>query len=425
MNILVVTFDHLRYDALGCHGNTVVPTPNLDRLAAKSLQFSRCFTQAPVCAPDRYSMATGQYVHTHGVRFNEQLPSAPLHTVAHALQPAGYRRYSLGHMHWTDTAGTPPEFDTGYEEWISMRHWRATMPPDVLARFDWEHGDIPRRTMGGPSTRTREQYWGYHVAQETIRRMEQSAARQEPFFCWTSFWEPHPPFFPPADVYAGIAQKDLKLPATDAFDESAAVVRRQQNWAHLTQVEVCQMIAGYYGLVFLADQYLGMVLDALERLSIAGDTVIIWTADHGEQLWEHKLFTKFVFYEASVHMPLGICAPGLVPGERDELVEHVDLHPTICDLAGVPVPASVEGRSLKPLLSGEAAPPDWRTAVFSEFQNHAMIRTADRKLTVFDDQPEELFDLNADSQELRNLINQPEQQADRQELYERLEEWRR
>ena len=106
------------------------------------------------------------------------------------------------------------------------------------------------------------------------------------------------------------------------------------------------MIAGYYGMIELVYGYCGMVLDALDRLGIREETIVIWTADHGDQMWEHELFLKFNMREASVHVPLLIADPRVGPGVRGELVEHIDLFSTICELIGAECPDSVQGRSL-------------------------------------------------------------------------------
>jgi choline-sulfatase len=163
----------------------------------------------------------------------------------------------------------------------------------------------------------------------------------------------------------------------------------------------------------------------LERLGVAKDTTIIWTSDHGEQLWEHRLFTKFVFYESSVHVPFGICGTQISPGERDEFVEHVDLFPTICDLVGVETPGSVRGRSLVSLPDSTAGAAPWRTEVFSELEEHAMIRTADWKLNIYDGRPAELFDMRADPGELTNRIERTSDRPQLTRLLARLDDWRK
>ena len=142
----------------------------------------------------------------------------------------------------------------------------------------------------------------------------------------------------------------------------------------------------------LMDDFAGEVLDALDRPGLRENTIVIWTSDHGEQIGEHGLLTKFVTREASVRVPLMISVPGKAAADVHALVEHVDLFPTVCELVGVDVPDSVQGRSLTPLLDGRV-PPDWRTAVFSEIHQFGdsphirMIRTADWKLNTYDGEP--------------------------------------
>lgn len=422
-NILVLMCDHHRYDALGCLGNPLAHTPNLDRLAAQSVRFESCYNQAPVCAPTRHSLATGRYCHAHGVVTNGHKPYPGMRTIGHALQPLGYRRFNQGHMHWTDRA-----MDNGFEPWVDQEMWRATMPAEVLARYDWEHQAVTRRTTGGPSTRSREQYWGYHVATNAIRQIEEAVARGEPFLCWTAFTEPHPPFYPPKELYARIDQASIQLPEQappGAPPPHPEIQRKRREWAHLTEVELRQVIAGYYGMIALVDGYCGMVLDALDRLGIREETIVVWTVDHGDQMWEHELFLKFVMREASVHVPLLIDAPGVEPGVRSELVEHVDLFPTLCEWAGAPVPETVQGRSLVPLLGTAPAPADWRDAVYSQIGDVFMIRTADAMLNVYGGEPGEYFDLATDPHEFYNRIADPAYAGQIADLRARLRAWER
>jgi choline-sulfatase len=421
-NILVLMCDHHRFDALSCLGNPLADTHNLDALAARSVRFGHCFNQAPVCAPTRHSLATGRYCHAHGVITNQHKPFPGMRTIAHALQPLGYRRFNQGHMHWTDRT-----MDNGYEPWIDQEMWRATMPADALERYEWEHQNVTRRTTGGPSPRTSEQYWGYHVATNAIRQIESAVERDEPFLSWTAFTEPHPPFYPPGELYARIDQAAINLPEQAPPGAPAPhpdILRKRREWEHLTEVEIRQIIAGYYGMVHLVDGYCGMVLDALDRLGIRDETIVVWTVDHGDQMWEHELFLKFVMREASVHVPLLIDVPGVGPGVRDEFAEHVDLFPTLCELAGAPVPGSVQGRSLVPLLGKGTAPDDWRDAVFGQIGDVFMVRTAEWKLNVYGGEPGELYNLREDPQEFYNRIAEPGCAGAVASLLERLEAWK-
>ncbi len=204
--------------------------------------------------------------------------------------------------------------------------------------------------------------------------------------------------------------------------------QRQREWEHLTDVEIRQMIAGYHGLVSLMDDYVGRLLAALEELGVAEDTVIVFTADHGDQLYEHEVFLKYITRESSIHVPLMIHVPGAPPGRREELIEHVDLFPTVCDLAGLETPEPVQGRSLRPLLEGRPAD-TWRDAVFSEIDDEAghitMVRTDRWKLNLYDEGPDELFDLENDPGEFFNRQGDKACAQIEADLRSRLESWHR
>jgi choline-sulfatase len=229
----------------------------------------------------------------------------------------------------------------------------------------------------------------------------------EPFFCWASIYEPHPPFFPPAEVYAAHPQDSISLPEQgpdDASPPESRQLERRRKWEHLTDTEIRQMMAGYFGMVEVADRSAGVILQHLRSRGLLDSTWIIWTSDHGEQLYDHRLFLKFCMYEQSVHVPFCISGPGLPPGERDELVEHVDLLPTLCGIASIEIPEEAGGRSLEPLLHGRPQREEWREAVFSQINDLLMVRTRHWKLTVRDGHPVELYDLNADPGEFENRL---------------------
>jgi choline-sulfatase len=166
-----------------------------------------------------------------------------------------------------------------------------------------------------------------------------------------------------------------------------------------------------------------MVLDTLDRLGIADNTIVIWTSDHGDQMWEHRLFTKFCMYEGSVHVPLSIRIPGTPSDRRDELVQHIDVFPTICDLLGADAPGEVQGSSLLPLLDGGPTPDGWRDTVFSQIGDIQMIRKASHKLNVYGGAPGELYDLQNDPDEFRNLIDEADHRDTVETLFEDLREW--
>jgi len=422
MNVLVVMADHFRFDALGCVGNPVAHTPNLDRLASQSVRFDRCYTQSPVCAAARHSLATGLYAHAQGVTRNSGMPLPGLRTIAHAVGPLGYRRFQLGHMHWKDRS-----MDTGYEP-EATKGWKQTLPEEVQEVHKVLHPYLIRNTTAGPGVLTEKQHWGHFVAGQTIRLLEEAVEKQQPFLCWTAFTEPHPPFRPPAEFYRLIDPAKVPLPAqapADAPPVHPYVADARRDWTHLTEWELRQTIAAYYGMVALADHYIGQVLDAVDRLGLRDQTAIFFTSDHGDQLWEHEVFMKYMMYEGSTHVPLMVSVPGAPAAVRDEFVEHIDLFPTICELAGAQAPGRVHGRSLLPLVRGGPAPTDWRDAIFSQINIIKMIRTTDWKLVVHGEAPGELYDLRNDPQEFHNRLDDPACGPVVKQLEGRLWEWYR
>lgn len=416
-------------------GNPHLSTPHLDQLAETSVRFHACFNQAPVCSPARHSINTGQYAHRHGVLGNGTPPRGPLTTMAHVFKPHGYRCFHTGHMHWAKGLdhGFEPE-DAGAER----KRWREGLSDFARERLNAENATMIRRTCGGPGPRSKREHVGHADKEATIAFLEEVARSGEPFLAFCPFSEPHPPFFPPSEYYSRVDHSKLPAPPqppSDAPEPHPWIRNRQQEFAHLTQVEYRQIAAAYYGLTMMMDDFAGEVLEALERLDLRKNTIVIWASDHGEQLGEHALLTKFVTREASVHVPLMIDVPGCKPGDTHALVEHVDLLPTLCDLLGVESPETAQGRSLAPFLQAEGPPQEtpsgWRDAVFSEIKQGAsgphirMVRSREWKLNTYDGEPAELFHLTEDPGELVNLIHSDASEAKsaRRELEERLRAW--
>lgn len=434
MNILVIMGDHLRYDAMSWTDNPLAHTPNIDRLAAKSVRFHNCFCQSPVCSPARHSINTGQYAHRHGVAANGLRPYEGMHTLAHSFKPEGFRCFHRGHMHWQGDQdnGYEPKSDPKYG-WVGHDEFDASLSDKARSRKKAEDMDFSLRTStGGPGPRKYEEFGGYYVRTKTIEQMEEVAKSGDKFLMFAAFSEPHPPWYPPRKYYELVDQSKIVLP--EERPENAAppypgIVEREQLWEHLTEIEIRQIIAAYYGLTALFDDYVGEILSKLEELGLEDDTLILFSSDHGDQLYENRLFLKFITREASVHVPLMIHMPGQKKAiDRDELVEHVDIFPTFCELTGVPVPDTVQGRSLVPLLGRDNAPDDWRDMVFSEIERQPMHiimgRTKKWKLNLYEGQAEELFDLEADPGEHYNLIASPEHQDIIHGLQKRIEQWR-
>lgn len=402
-NILVLTTDQHRYDALSCRNHPHVKTPHLDSLVRDSADFQCAYTQSPVCAPARYSLATGDYVPTHGVRFNAVNPTQPVTTIAHRLKAVGYRCFQAGHMHWSEKTT-----DTGYEPLISRQDWLDSLPEKSRERFQLEHDHADVRIrMGGPCPCPEEQFFAPFVAQSTNRFIEEAVERETPFFAWASIFEPHPPFFPPAEVYRRLDPEAIVLPPespSDAPPPPDWLQKRRQRWEHLTAVEIRQMMRGYYGLVEVADRAVGSILQKLEDLGVRENTWILWTSDHGEQLFDHGVFLKFCMLEESVHIPFCIQGPGIEPSTSQQLTSHIDLHPTLCAIAGIPIPSHLPGRSLLAEIQNPSLGREESEFVYAHIWSTQMIRSREEKLVVRDGEPTEFYQLKEDPGEFYNRL---------------------
>jgi arylsulfatase A-like enzyme len=419
MNFLVVISDQMRYDALQCNGNPYVETPNLNRLAERSVKFTNAFTSAPICSPARHSLISGKYPHAHGVINNGVDPRLPLTDIAHMLNDVNYRSAQINAVPYKKNP------DLGFETVLTPELETLVSEQDKEA-IKWEHSDEIRRRSAGVSTRPKELHKGYLTAEGAVEWLEKAAAGNSPFHFWVGFHEPHPPFFPPRENFERFDQSKFALPDVvpdDAPPPHPNFAKRQKEWKDMTAEQKRIMYAGYYGLVEMADEFVGKVLDALDRLGLADETMIVFTADHGEQLGDHHMYLKFVMREPSVHIPLMIAHPKLQPCWRHELVSHVDLFPTFCDYAGAAIPSGLHGYSLRPLLESGGATVEWpRKDVISQIKDNVMIRTADWKLNVYDGELGELYHISEDQREHNNLIHSPEHADVAQQLYRTMQE---
>ena len=433
-NILLISDDQHNANKLGCYGDPLVKTPHLDRLAARGTRFTRAYSNNMVCAPSRVSMVTGQYVHSHGYYANSgPHPGRPLWVTSY-LRQHGYQTAMIGKAHY----GYPKivqEFD--YFRLCD----RIDLPPDDPLKNDFyrmlvEHGfedksDEVLATRVGVNTPVRSllpkersvEWWTADATIEFLRARD----RTKPFFAFMSFQRPHAPITPPAPYDTMYKPSDVQLPPSvnDTFEgkpaEQLAMAKRSTYPYHPgDRAKLQGIIAMYYGLISLMDHNVGRVLAELEAQNLTQDTLILFTADHGEFCGEHGLFHKnFGMYESIHHIPFIAAGPGFEAGQaRDEIVQQIDIFPTACEFAGLPIPASVQGLSLLPLCRrGQAAWP--RTAAFAEVEDRKCIRTA-RYRMVFDPvgAANELYDHSEDPWELHNLYNKPESERVRLQLAE-------
>lgn len=418
-NVLVLYTDQQRWDTLRCGGNPHVHTPNLDRLAAQGALFENAFCNCPVCMPSRQSMLSGRYPSTLGCRCNGVEMREDVPTLATLLKPYGYHTANIGKLHFRnhstrehrdphpaygfDTlvmSEEPGCYEDAYIKWVMERDpdavelCRCSTPPAWTGEPVKKQPRKPYQPyiFEGPEELTHTAF----VASETrdfIRRH-----RHEPFFCIAGFFAPHAPINPPQRFVDMVDADALPLPVKAEGDDT--VVLSDEEWR---RVKAC-----YYALVSHIDDQIGGILNVLDETGLRDNTLVVFTSDHGENLGDHGRVAKGApGYDSCTHVPLVVSFPGrMEPSPRGELIEHVDLAPTILDWCGVQVPGFCQGRSFRGLLDGTGY--EHRTSTFLEIGvplrgGWKSVRTHSLKYLVSSLGEEQLFDLESDPGELFNV----------------------
>ena len=441
-NILLLMADQHRADILGCAGDPVVATPNIDRLAAEGVRFDRAYCQGPLCMPARASLLTERYVRDHGVFENQSQVELGTPTFLTALREAGYQTGCIGKMHLWVHGGEPRTQHTrdrigdltayGFEQPIETVGKLAGVAVRSAYSDYLEERDLYktyREHVGSRMYRTGTPVWNsdpiplseydYVDAWHGRRVVDwiENRVDDRPFFQWVGFPGPHDPWDAPRasrELYEGV---ELPMPGTltlpelpgkGPFETFLRIFMHHGGTKGLTDAVIQDVRRAYYADVTVIDRAVGEIIGALERTGQLDDTWIIYTSDHGEMMGEHRMLMKMVFYEPSVRVPLIVRPPGgraAGPEVIDDLVEQIDLAATFRELAGAPAVPESEARSLLPALErGEAC---GRDVIVSENYGFAMFREDRYKLVVYEDDSAagQLFDLAEDPLEERNLID--------------------
>jgi arylsulfatase len=451
-NVLFVMSDQLRADCLGANGNRLIRTPRLDRLAAESANMTNAFVQAPVCVPSRISFFTGRYPHSHKNRVNYTPCDRREVFLQQLLRQAGYQTGSVGKLHFY-----PPTAEharsTGFDEvllddgvpktdpYSDYVKWRNRHDPQAKVHYDTtvrERGADKNPYRAVIDYEYTPTAWVGAQACAMLRRFTASA---KPFFLFASFFKPHSPHTVPAPFDSMYNQVDIPRPRPVSMEylrtlpkPVQAQILRGKGEYRMEDMPLQWVWRSYYGGVSMVDQEVGRILDELEKCGQARNTIVIFTSDHGDQLMEHGLQGKNVFFEESVHVPLLLRYPGQIPpGRHEPLIETVDLLPTVFDLCGIPVPEYCQGRTFSGLIHSQRGEYQPREFVFAEniipevitggqldlpfvsgkgvggilHPDAKMIRTRKWKLNYCQGGPGELYDLEKDPREYRNLYSDP------------------
>ncbi|SDS70756.1 sulfatase family protein [Microlunatus soli] len=464
-NILLICTDQQRFDTLKAYGNTEIDTPNLDRLAAQSAVYENCYVQAPVCAPSRASLMSGQYVHNHGLYANGvQMPTGT-RLLPQALAEAGYDCGLIGKWHLDACfAGRTEEKSPGFRVWQwahdpyrgssenAYHRWLSVAHPDVYEDVLGKRRDDPNRGktagVGGSPIDVvpTEAHYSHWVGEETVRYLTGSRPPEEPFFLIANFFDPHHSFGAPKEYRDRYRPDQLSRPNTvdgELADKPPILTEASERsygghapgYRDYSADDLQEIKASYYAMVSLIDDEVGRILDTLDAEGLADDTMVIFTSDHGEMLGDHQLMLKGpMMYDCAIKVPLLIRMPGRIPAGTviSELVEWIDLTATLTEVAEAELPAC-QGMSLLGLADGSTT--GHRGWALSEYRNSGhpydppvhttMVRRGDIKIVTHHGQPSssrertgELYDLAADPQELINLWDRPDSAGLRAEMTE-------
>jgi arylsulfatase A-like enzyme len=424
-NILFFLTDDQRRDAMSAYGNKLLKTPNMDRIASSGTRFNLGFTTNSLCRPSRTSILTGQYSHTHQVLTNSDGRNLPGQagllptqiTFPQVLKDAGYWTALAGKWHLVNEP-------FGFYEYAILPGQGVYLDPPMIVNgahveFRGHVEDvIGDQTLNMLRNRPRDKPFCFLSHFKAPHRSWIPAARFEHRFDYVHITEPRT--F--NDTLAGrsLAVQDSAMHIADLPDFRDRGCPDSLDHEQRKECNLQQLVKNYYRVLLGVDENVGRILDYLEDEGELDNTIVFYTSDNGFFLGDHGLMDKRLMYEDSIGVPYLIAWPARLPkGKVDDehMVLNVDFAPTLLDLAGVPIPASMQGRSIGPLLAGQEVI-DWRESFLYEYYEYPAvhcvrknrgIRTRQWKLIDFWEQPEsfELYNLKDDPDETRNLASNP------------------
>lgn len=441
-NVVLFMTDGHPKDILGCYGNDLLSTPAIDGLASDGVRFERAFAAHSVCMPTRASLYTGRYPHIHGVWANGcRLPEREI-TMPQVLSDAGWATGAAGKVHFEPQQAYDslvPDVEGEYYGFDEVHLSENRLGEEYLAWVDDQHpelSDIARSRKDVPGE-VHELQW---ITSQAIDFIQRHADSDVPFFCHCSFHELSPPCTPPEGWGGHYDPADVPIPSLDAgdLDRKPDFYREcyegyLANGRQPDEPTLRRSIASCYDQMRFIDHQFDRVMRALDDLGITDDTIVLFMADHGLSLNDHFQWRHgpFLFDEVT-NIPMIWRLPGGASGEvTHEMIEQVDVMPTLLDALGVDVPAGVQGRSMLPLLRGDEGASGRESVLMQERQAPDLaargldperitqwaVRTHEWKLVHYPGEDfGELYDLREDPGEFRNLWGEPGYAAPRAEM---------
>jgi choline-sulfatase len=423
-NLLLIMSDEHDPRWMGCAGSTLMKTPNLDRLASRGLRFTDAYTTCPICVPARAAFAVGKYIHEIGYWDNADPYDGKIPSWHHRLRDAGHRVVSVGKLHFRSA-----DDDYGFSESIvPMNVFEEKGDLYGLLRGD----DMPARADGkklealaGPGESEYTWYDREIASRAQIwLREEAPKYREKPWVLFVSFVAPHFPLTAPPHWYYRYPFDRIPMPKLYRAQNLHPYVRDQaENTGYDSYFETEDAVkrarAGYFGLVSSLDENIGHLLETLEDCGLGGNTRVLYTSDHGDNLGARGLWGKQVLYEEAAKVPMILAGPDVPAGVRREPVSHVDVYPTVMQCVGLAGPKA-SGASLFGKMPERNIVSEYHAS--SSRSGEYMIRHGKWKYVYFVRYPEqpELFDLEADPEELRDLGTDRAYAEVRRECHQRL-----
>ena len=457
-NVVMIITDQQRADTMACYGNTVVKTPNLNKLSDESFVFENAYVSQPICTPSRSTILTGLFPHATGCGINNLPLSSDVPTIAE-MAPPEYLTAYYGKWH----LGNEVKLQRGFDEWLSCEdQYRKYYTSESLLEnlSDYHHylvdqGFVPDLEDMGQLTFSRdfaaalpiEHSRAMFLADRTSEFIKTNKDR--PFMICVGILEPHPPY---ENALGDIHDPD-EVTFGEAFMQSPGEHASKLNQSRETEVpsditteaDWRKLKAEYWGNVSMVDRAVERILGALESAGIDDETVVILTSEHGDQMGEHNILQKSVLYEESARVPMLMKVPWITSANKqiEGRFSLVDLVPTVLDMIGAEVPDRLHGRSRLPVLDGDETlagndvvvewngrnlEPSSNGEEFDRIQNarkRALIGSDGWKLVVGLEDKNELFDLNADPAELINLIDSEDHRARSEGMLSTLINWQK
>jgi choline-sulfatase len=418
-NILLVMADQLAASFLPSYGHPVVRAPALQRLADRGAQFTSMYSNSPLCAPARFAMMSGQLNSTIGAYDNASEFAASVPTFAHHLRRAGYQTCLAGKMHFVG-----PDQLHGFEERLTTDIYPADFGwtpnwDDADGRFDWWFHNMDSVLNAGVAEATNQLDYDDEVGFRTVRKLRDLArtSDERPWMVTASFTHPHDPYVMRRRFWDRYDHDEIDLPRVGPLpvDELDPHSRRLRNVSAMDVADISERHVrnarhAYYASIAYVDDWVATLVDTLEVSGMADNTIVVFTADHGDMLGERGLWYKMNFFEGASRIPLIVAGPGIAASRPAEHVSLLDILPTLLDIAGAPPAEGVDGSSVVPLLGGDRDP--GRTVVGEYLGEGAiapilMIRRGDTKFVFCEADPPQLYDLATDPDELVNLALDP------------------